>query len=1345
MKPKITGIENLEAAISDLQNAVNGTLTSADVSVAGSDITFKKNLIPDADSTLSLGSATRKWKDIFVSANTIHLGDSTQLSGTSIIVDAGGGANNLASIPTIQASKMVAKPYTYNPGGGPITVRPSIEFQVGANSYPISLNTSTLEFSLDAEGNYGTGSLVAKKITLANSGSTALDLSGAISHTGNYSNTSTTSSFRFDGNTTFGYDATRSNTFKGVSLFEAAATFQGAVTMGNGSAAVTVNAGTNNFLVTSGNFNVGANGNVAIAGNLTVSGATFTINSNEVNIADAILLLNSDIAPGASPTEDAGLQIARGNQSSTYWLWDETNDAWSPMGADIKNVGTLVATSISGALTGNASTATALQTARNFSLTGGVTASAVSFNGTGNVALDASVANNHVTLARMAQLAASSIIGNNTGSPATPIALTPAQVKTMLSLSKADVGLTNVDNTSDVDKPVSTAQQTALNLKANDADVVKLTGNQTIAGNKTFSNDVTVSGKIATAASSGTSAGLILPHGTAPTSPVNGDIWSTTANLFARMNGATKTLAFTDSNITGSSATLTTPRNFSISGGGITAAAQSFDGSSNVVLSAAVDAGHVTLARLANLAANSIIGNNTGGAATPVALTATQVTAMLNEATVSLKGLMSSTDKTKLDGIASGATANSSDAVLLNRANHTGSQAISTVTGLQSAIDAKANDADVVKLTGNQSIGGYKTFAVNGTAETRIQSADNGGDAILSFMGAGYRGDIRGTGGYHLKINSNFMYGQGGLFLNDTDNGPVSIAAGGGNVGIGMAAGATDKLSVSGSISAGGQRVITNLTYLNNSYADASPAAAPFMFDAATNNILHDYANRLNFTDNGGNLGAVALGTTVTRTIEWPSSELTSSLGMTYSDGYVFVKTYYIRPAQQIRVRTWNENSSVWSAWAVATNISLDDSWRIYRAQVGGNYMTRLEVEVTAPSSGEATMVVAIEYYPTRSNNGIRFPHAFMRQGDDRILFGSGKNWGVALNRSGTTLQVRLGDNSADAALSAGHITATGNVSASHITATGNITATGTVTGANLSGTNTGDQTTITGNAGSATVLQTARNFSISGGGITAAAQSFNGSGDLTLSASVDAGHVTLARLANLAANSIIGNNTGGAATPVALTATQVTAMLNEATGSLKGLMSSTDKTKLDGVAAGATVNSTDAQLRDRATHTGTQAQSTITNLTTDLAAKANTTDVVLLTGNQSVGGIKTFTSNVVVSGTITATNHANGVYFFCAGKPTASEEIGGAVAPYAFTISAANSTWRATTAATAQTIFSIRNNNVQIGTVTFNAAATLGTVSITTANVLKDEIITIIAPATADATIAGIKGYLRN
>lgn len=55
---------------------------------------------------------------------------------------------------------------------------------------------------------------------------------------------------------------------------------------------------------------------------------------------------------------------------------------------------------------------------------------------------------------------------------------TYAQVKTALGLTKSDVGLGNVDNTSDANKPVSTAQQAALDLKAPLASPV-LTGNPT--------------------------------------------------------------------------------------------------------------------------------------------------------------------------------------------------------------------------------------------------------------------------------------------------------------------------------------------------------------------------------------------------------------------------------------------------------------------------------------------------------------------------------------------------------------------------------------------------------------------------------------------------------------------------------------------------------------------------------------------------------------------------------------------------------------------------------------------------------------------------------------------------
>lgn len=84
-------------------------------------------------------------------------------------------------------------------------------------------------------------------------------------------------------------------------------------------------------------------------------------------------------------------------------------------------------------------------------------------------------------------------------------------------------------------------------------------------------------------------------------------------------------------------------------------------------------------------------------------------------------------------------------------------------------------------------------------------------------------------------------------------------------------------------------------------------------------------------------------------------------------------------------------------------------------------------------------------------------------------------------------------------------------------------------------------------------------------------------------------------KLADMATSRIKGRVTAATGDPEDLTPTQVTAMLDVATTVLKGLMSSADKTKLDGVATGATANATDAALRDRSTHTGTQASSTVT------------------------------------------------------------------------------------------------------------------------------------------------------
>jgi len=115
----------------------------------------------------------------------------------------------------------------------------------------------------------------------------------------------------------------------------------------------------------------------------------------------------------------------------------------------------------------------------------------------------------------------------------------------------------------------------------------------------------------------------------------------------------------------------------------------------------------------------------------------------------------------------------------------------------------------------------------------------------------------------------------------------------------------------------------------------------------------------------------------------------------------------------------------------------------------------------------------------------------------------------------------------------------------------------------------------------------------------------------------------------------------GGSATNLGSSADATTVTVSSSTGTNAtlvaasttdaGVLTAVDKTKLNGIDTGATANATNAQLRDRSTHTGTQAISSVTNLQTSLNAKADSTDTVNLTGGQTVAGVKTFTSSPII------------------------------------------------------------------------------------------------------------------
>jgi hypothetical protein len=129
----------------------------------------------------------------------------------------------------------------------------------------------------------------------------------------------------------------------------------------------------------------------------------------------------------------------------------------------------------------------------------------------------------------------------------------------------------------------------------------------------------------------------------------------------------------------------------------------------------------------------------TGGTVT--SSTGTDATIPLSDGTNA--GLVSPAQHTKLSGIATGATANSSDATLLDRANHTGTQAASTISDFSTAADARIAAASVNALS-DVTVTSPTTGQVlkwNGTAWANAADATGGGggggatvgDAVLDF------------------------------------------------------------------------------------------------------------------------------------------------------------------------------------------------------------------------------------------------------------------------------------------------------------------------------------------------------------------------------------------------------------------------------------------------------------------------------------------------------------------------------------------------------------------------------------------------------------------------------------
>ena len=192
-------------------------------------------------------------------------------------------------------------------------------------------------------------------------------------------------------------------------------------------------------------------GLVQINGNLQVLGTTTTINSSVVDISDKMIVMASNSLNSAQ-ADGGGFEISGAN---ARFIYSDTSKTFnSSLGIGIS--GNLIPlTSGSLGLTGNMWTNAFIH---DISVTNISVSENISANGV-NVTSDQLAFVSGATSNIQTQL---TDLSNNKA----PLA-SPTFTGIVSGITKVMVDLSNVDNTSDALKPISTATQTALNLKAN--------------------------------------------------------------------------------------------------------------------------------------------------------------------------------------------------------------------------------------------------------------------------------------------------------------------------------------------------------------------------------------------------------------------------------------------------------------------------------------------------------------------------------------------------------------------------------------------------------------------------------------------------------------------------------------------------------------------------------------------------------------------------------------------------------------------------------------------------------------------------------------------------------------
>ena len=486
----------------------------------------------------------------------------------------------------------------------------------------------------------------------------------------------------------------------------------------------------------------GGGGIITLQGDVTGSGTntiTTTIGTGKV--------INSMLAGGISNDKlDVITTAGKVSNSATTATNNNTNNAIVSRDGS----GNFIANTITANLSGNATTATTLATGRTLSITGDLTYTSPSFNGSTNVTAAGTLANSGVTAntytaatitvdakGRITSASNNTIPTVNNGTltlAVSGLGLTGSQSFTANQSSAATFTVTS--NATNANTPSTIVFRDASgNFSANIITAANgFLGNATSSTNATFAANVTnylVSTESFRFRSNNNNTGqriITFPDGDITvartdaaqtftgtqtfSSTISGNINGNAATATnVAYSGLTGTVPTWNQNTTGNAATVTTNANLN---GDITSVGNTTTIASGVIVNADINASAaIAVSKLAASTISGItLGSNLNTLTISTPLTGTSyngssaVSIGLQAATTLVAGSMSAADKTKLDGIAAGAQVN----VATNLAQGTRTTTtvpITSSTGTSATLDIATttlagvmSSADKTKLDG---------------------------------------------------------------------------------------------------------------------------------------------------------------------------------------------------------------------------------------------------------------------------------------------------------------------------------------------------------------------------------------------------------------------------------------------------------------------------------------------------------------------------------------------------------------------------------------------------------------------------------------------------------------------